>query len=499
MSFRDPSEELKRKDSNDRFTDGCRPRRQELQQTDHGETPSVDKESTRQHGRKKQQLDDFGVIYSSVTERTMDDKIPSIMNTFSFRGTSSKGVIRRKRSVDTNSIYHGQQQRQMESVESTAMDKYVGSDRQGRHECEQQLERVEKGYSSSIEEAMEEAIPSIINALSHNDIKDDMIRKRDTEPRAAHSQQQRQIDASTGIPLARKRGRGHRNQQQQPNGGAEMRTKVTEEDVDFIDVLPAIIDVCSMNIDEEKKTYPAKTSEVRKDEELLFSTKTSGSNNGFRGIFENGDGGDGSHVRFSSSINKEFSINDESSKRESVQNLRSNGSLNAQIFPSIRNVLSMDDYRSSITENVGMVGNGIGRVYPFMRNVFSLNDIGDDVSQNPEEILPVSSPRRYEEKGNRQQQKNKPTQKIIVTRAYEVKEHYLESLFYVSISAILGSVFRVYMARIFGLDCQYKASDDFLIPLTSNICVTNDGRTVQTGGALFIDFPSNVFGRSVPR
>eukprot|EP00536_Pseudo-nitzschia_multiseries_P013904 jgi/Psemu1/213173/e_gw1.629.42.1 len=95
---------------------------------------------------------------------------------------------------------------------------------------------------------------------------------------------------------------------------------------------------------------------------------------------------------------------------------------------------------------------------------------------------------------NSSQRDKKARQKILVTRAYEVKEHYLESIFYVSISAILGSVFRVYMARIFGMDCEYGKVDDFLYPVASNICVTNGGRTEQTGGALFTDFPSNFFG-----
>jgi len=86
------------------------------------------------------------------------------------------------------------------------------------------------------------------------------------------------------------------------------------------------------------------------------------------------------------------------------------------------------------------------------------------------------------------------THKILVTRSYEVKEHVLESIFYVSTSAVLGSVVRTYLARLFGYDCATNSVNDFLTPLSSKICVTNGGRTLQTGGALFYDFPANVLG-----
>jgi hypothetical protein len=89
------------------------------------------------------------------------------------------------------------------------------------------------------------------------------------------------------------------------------------------------------------------------------------------------------------------------------------------------------------------------------------------------------------------------THKILVTRSYEVKEHVLESIFYVSTSAVLGSVIRTYMARLFGYDCEIGSVNDFMTPLSSKICVTNGGRTFQTGGALFYDFPANVLGSFV--
>ncbi|KAG7341572.1 CrcB-like protein, Camphor resistance CrcB [Nitzschia inconspicua] len=88
------------------------------------------------------------------------------------------------------------------------------------------------------------------------------------------------------------------------------------------------------------------------------------------------------------------------------------------------------------------------------------------------------------------------THKIVVTRAYEVKEHLLETILYISTSAILGSTARVYLARIFGADCEkVRLVNDFLA--SSYICVTNSGRTMQTGGALFYDFPANVLGSFV--
>jgi CrcB protein len=89
---------------------------------------------------------------------------------------------------------------------------------------------------------------------------------------------------------------------------------------------------------------------------------------------------------------------------------------------------------------------------------------------------------------------DKTAHKIVITRPYQVKEHYLEALFYVSVSAIVGSSVRIYMARFFGKDCEVNVDTDFFTSLSANICVTNGGRTYQTGGALFYDFPANVVG-----
>jgi hypothetical protein len=75
----------------------------------------------------------------------------------------------------------------------------------------------------------------------------------------------------------------------------------------------------------------------------------------------------------------------------------------------------------------------------------------------------------------------------------EVASH----VFYISTFAILGSVLRVYMGRFFGLDCEQQEHDlvvnDFLTPLSSQICVTSDGK-LQRGGAVFVDLPANMLG-----
>ena len=69
---------------------------------------------------------------------------------------------------------------------------------------------------------------------------------------------------------------------------------------------------------------------------------------------------------------------------------------------------------------------------------------------------------------------------------------------YVSLFSALGAVLRIYMGRLFGLDCDLADSDlavdDFLTPLSSRICITASGKTTQTGGALFTDLPPNMLG-----
>jgi len=69
----------------------------------------------------------------------------------------------------------------------------------------------------------------------------------------------------------------------------------------------------------------------------------------------------------------------------------------------------------------------------------------------------------------------------------------LETLVYIGVFAILGTVLRVYMGRFFGLDCS-NPTQDFLTPLSSRICVTNSGKTSYPGGAMFTDLPANMLG-----
>jgi fluoride ion exporter CrcB/FEX len=77
-----------------------------------------------------------------------------------------------------------------------------------------------------------------------------------------------------------------------------------------------------------------------------------------------------------------------------------------------------------------------------------------------------------------------------------LERRHFQYILYLSAFAIFGSTIRVYLARLFGGDCEQgdKAVNDFLTPLSKNICVTVGGRTLQTGGALFLDLPANMIG-----
>lgn len=67
-------------------------------------------------------------------------------------------------------------------------------------------------------------------------------------------------------------------------------------------------------------------------------------------------------------------------------------------------------------------------------------------------------------------------------------------LFYLSIFSIIGSILRVFIGRLFGLDCEGLDVDDVFHEAFAKICVTATGETEQTGGALFIDLPANMIG-----
>jgi Integral membrane protein possibly involved in chromosome condensation len=70
-----------------------------------------------------------------------------------------------------------------------------------------------------------------------------------------------------------------------------------------------------------------------------------------------------------------------------------------------------------------------------------------------------------------------------------------QCLVVVSLSAfaIIGSSIRMYLGRIFGLDCEYPPEQEDYISRIST-CITATGLTEQRGGALFIDLPANMLG-----
>lgn len=67
-------------------------------------------------------------------------------------------------------------------------------------------------------------------------------------------------------------------------------------------------------------------------------------------------------------------------------------------------------------------------------------------------------------------------------------------LILLSIFAVFGSTLRIYLARIFGLDCEFPPPDNgnYLKPIST--CLTASGLSDQSGGALFIDLPANMIG-----
>jgi len=70
----------------------------------------------------------------------------------------------------------------------------------------------------------------------------------------------------------------------------------------------------------------------------------------------------------------------------------------------------------------------------------------------------------------------------------------LSRVIYIAVFGAFGAILRVFMGRLFGLDCNDDSVDDFLTPLSSRLCVTTNGKTEQTGGALFTDWPADMLG-----
>ena len=74
----------------------------------------------------------------------------------------------------------------------------------------------------------------------------------------------------------------------------------------------------------------------------------------------------------------------------------------------------------------------------------------------------------------------------------------MQYIVYLSTFAIFGTICRVYLGRLFGLDCEFPDEvHDFLSLFSTHICVTASGTSSQTGGALFVDLPANMIGSFV--
>jgi len=293
----------------------------------------------------------------------------------------------------------------------------------------------------------------------------------------------------------------------------------TEEN-SFLGVFPSMMDIFSVKGDitgagslkESSELSSCNQSTVSPIPARMNSSLTDDSHN--CSIKTNDDEINSSQT--SPSIMNIFSMIDDTNKSWNIHDQENKKKLERESMglPSM-NVFSMKNDTINRNQRRGETPNGLSRFHPFVTNAFSINEMTmeevglSNGNQEIENLSFLSSMLDVEksiipERIVSQELKQRPpsdaggsdklTHRIVVTRAYKVKEHYLESIFYVSISAILGSIFRVYMARIFGFDCDYKGVDDFLTAFTSNICVTNGGQSIRTGGALFIDFPSNVFG-----
>lgn len=66
-----------------------------------------------------------------------------------------------------------------------------------------------------------------------------------------------------------------------------------------------------------------------------------------------------------------------------------------------------------------------------------------------------------------------------------------DDVFYIATWGVFGAVTRIYVDRLFGMDCETDP-DDFW--RAQNVCITATGLTERRGGALFVDLPANVLG-----
>ena len=71
---------------------------------------------------------------------------------------------------------------------------------------------------------------------------------------------------------------------------------------------------------------------------------------------------------------------------------------------------------------------------------------------------------------------------------------------YISLFAVLGNSLRIFLGRLFGLDCIYEENGapvgDFFE--RAGLCITSDGKAGK-GGPVFIDLPANMLGSYVFR
>jgi fluoride ion exporter CrcB/FEX len=67
------------------------------------------------------------------------------------------------------------------------------------------------------------------------------------------------------------------------------------------------------------------------------------------------------------------------------------------------------------------------------------------------------------------------------------------TVLYLSAFAMLGSLIRILLGHLFGGDCD-SSGDAIKDMQMVSLCVTTSGRTMQRGGALFLDLPANMVG-----
>jgi hypothetical protein len=100
----------------------------------------------------------------------------------------------------------------------------------------------------------------------------------------------------------------------------------------------------------------------------------------------------------------------------------------------------------------------------------------------------------HERAARNQNHHGRPIERLISEFSWN---EWLHQATYVSTFGVIGTILRIYIERFFGLDCEMKSSNpvnDSFQQISSSVCITTTGSTMQTGGALFIDLPANMFG-----